>query len=374
MSRRFITAAIAVATLAAAASCVERQALGQGAADGAAPAWTASPQSSGAVAGQDCERLAARRAGPSPPVAPETIRPLCGRKVIVQMIFPVQGATRWRNGYNVRLGAIRHNAIDIAAPKMRPIVAPFSGIIGFKTQTFWIYGDNGYKCLGTHLNDDTPGTDDNRANPDYMFAPNLRRWDHVVAGQLIGYVGNSGKTTGPHLHFELFDRDGVNVNPFFSLKRAVHIAGPKPVFSAAAAGRTPGETRIVGCVRGWNASRHILAILAVARKTADGRTYASRTPTWYRISLPPEVVEQAGGDEALARMERDRTITVSIAEPRSHKQQARASGPMGRACRIAVPVDEPDAPSPPTAAAIQPPVHGGDDGDGDDGDEKSNIR
>jgi hypothetical protein len=278
------------------------------------------------------------RRGPSPPIAPESLRPLCCRKVIVRMIFPVLGNSRWHNGYNVKLGPIRHTAIDIAAPKMRPVVAPFSGIVGFKTQTFWIYGDNGYKCLGTHLNDDTPGTNDNRADPDYMFAPNLRRGDHVVAGQLMGYVGNSGKTTGPHLHFELFDRDGTLVNPFYSLKYASRISNPRPVLTGGVY-RSAGESQIAGCIRGWDPTRRVLAILAVARKTFDGKAYGSRTPIWYRISLPQEVVEAAGGSDTLAEFPRDRPITLNILEPRGGRR-GRSQAGCGKICRVTLP-DEP---------------------------------
>jgi hypothetical protein len=298
------------------------------------------------------ERLGGMHGGPYPPVAPETRRPLSRRHVVVKLIFPVIGSVRWHNSYNVDFGSHRHTAIDIAAPKMRPVVAPFSGTIGFKTQSFWIYGDNGYRCLGTHLNDDTPGRSDNRADPDYMFVPNLRPGDHVVAGQMIGYVGDSGKTTGPHLHFELFDRDGGLVNPFLSLKAARHLSAPRAVIPIPAIRRSHGEMRIVGCARGWNAARAQLTLLLVARQNPNGRTFTCVRPKWYRLSLAPAVIEAAGGFEAFASLLRDRPVVFSVTEAAPGKGKPVGAG-RGSARRLIFPADE----AGPAATAINGQAH-----------------
>lgn len=287
------------------------------------------------------------RGGPRPPLAPETNNPLPGRKVVVPLIFPVLGTSRWHDGYNVSRGSYRHTAIDIAANKMQPIVAPFSGIVGFKTQTFWIYGDNGYKCLGTHLNDDTPGTNDNKAERDYMFAPNLRPGDHVVQGQFIGYVGNSGNATGPHLHFELFDRDGVLINPFFSLKAAYRLSAPRPVLANPASHLAPNEMQIEGCFRKWDPEHRVLTVLLVSRQTG-GHAAAITTPSWYRLFLPQGVVEAAGGDSALEALSRDRVLTFTVAAPQVAKATPNRIvplGPAGTAYRLILPVSEATSPA-----------------------------
>lgn len=83
-----------------------------------------------------------------------------------------------------------------------PIYAPASGNAEFRTVStgglsFYVYGDNGDTYFGTHLQGYEGG---NR---------------HVSAGELIGYVGDSGNAAGtPHLHFEIHPGGGSPVNPY----------------------------------------------------------------------------------------------------------------------------------------------------------------
>lgn len=96
-----------------------------------------------------------------------------------------------------------HSGIDYAAPTGTPIVAPADGIIS-AVETQNGYGKmvkiNHGKKLETlygHMS---------------AFKHKLQVGQLVKAGDLIGYVGSTGRTTGPHLHFEV-RREGYAVDP-----------------------------------------------------------------------------------------------------------------------------------------------------------------
>ncbi len=95
-----------------------------------------------------------------------------------------------------------HAGIDIAAPTGTPIYAAASGRVVKVLKLDWSYGwylvidhDNGYQCLYAHCS---------------QFAVGFG--DRVERGQVIAYVGSTGRTTGPPLHFEL-GITGQVVNP-----------------------------------------------------------------------------------------------------------------------------------------------------------------
>ncbi len=70
-----------------------------------------------------------------------------------------------------------------------------------------------------HLNNDAPGTDE-ISHP--CPAPGIEVGAKVEAGQLIGWVGDSGnsESTSPHLHFELRNRSGYPIDPYRSLRNS----------------------------------------------------------------------------------------------------------------------------------------------------------
>jgi murein DD-endopeptidase MepM/ murein hydrolase activator NlpD len=103
-----------------------------------------------------------------------------------------------------------HPGIDIGAPVGGAIVAAHSGTVAEVYPSGWnwgygthviVQGDNGYRTLYAH-----------------MSGINVSPGQRVVAGStVVGWVGMTGRTTGPHLHFEIRSPGG-NVNPLSFLQ------------------------------------------------------------------------------------------------------------------------------------------------------------
>jgi murein DD-endopeptidase MepM/ murein hydrolase activator NlpD len=96
-----------------------------------------------------------------------------------------------------------HKGVDFGAPTGAPIFAAGNGTIediGFRS---------GY---GRYIRIRHNGTLETAYAHMSRFNANLFRGAHVNQGQVIGYVGMSGRATGPHLHFEVHVA-GQQVNP-----------------------------------------------------------------------------------------------------------------------------------------------------------------
>ena len=123
------------------------------------------------------------------------------------MRTPIDGA-RLSSRYGKRkhpiLGYTRmHRGVDFAAPIGTPIYAAGDGSIdrigrnGGFDKYIRIRHNSEYATAYGHLS---------------RYAKGLRKGDRVKQGQVIGYVGNTGRSTGPHLHYEIL-RGGSQVNP-----------------------------------------------------------------------------------------------------------------------------------------------------------------
>jgi len=108
-----------------------------------------------------------------------------------------------------------HLGIDYAASVGTPVRSAGSGRVLFVGQkggygnTIEVSHDSSYKTLYAHLNG---------------FARGLRGGQNIKQGQVIGYVGNTGLSSGPHLHFGLY-RSNVAINPASVVKIAKSALG-----------------------------------------------------------------------------------------------------------------------------------------------------
>ena len=135
-----------------------------------------------------------------------------------ETVNPVEGGTissgfGWRQSFQTSGGASssNHKAIDIAAPQGTPVKAAMSGkIVGMNKYGF---GEGKYKGYGVSVTVDCG----NGITMEYHHMvdgsnADLNIGDEVKAGQQIGKVGSTGKSTGPHLDFQVV-KDGKYVDP-----------------------------------------------------------------------------------------------------------------------------------------------------------------
>ena len=143
--------------------------------------------------------------------------------------FPVSGAASFEDDFaDPRANGTRtHLGIDIIAAKMTPVVAATAGTVTYvvSPQASWGYSVSirdaeGYQYRYLHLNNDTPGTDDGKGGEANAYAPGIRRGTKVAAGDILGWVGDSGnaEATVSHLHFEIRDPGRTPIGPYESLR------------------------------------------------------------------------------------------------------------------------------------------------------------
>jgi murein DD-endopeptidase MepM/ murein hydrolase activator NlpD len=123
------------------------------------------------------------------------------------MKTPVDGA-RITSGFGMRLHPVlgytrMHKGIDFGVPVGTPVMAAGSGIVKLAGAAsgygnfLLINHENGYSTGYGHLS---------------RFAPGIHAGSHVRQGQVVAYSGNTGLTTGPHLHYEI-RINNIQVNP-----------------------------------------------------------------------------------------------------------------------------------------------------------------
>jgi putative cell wall-binding protein len=178
------------------------------------------------------------------------------------MVFPVIGKVSWTDTFGSPRSDHPHAGQDLMGTKLQELVAAASGTVTYLQQTkisgnlLEITDADGWVYTYIHLNNDTPGTDDGEAERSDTFGPGIEKGASVEAGQLVGYMGDSGNAedAGTHLHFELKDPSGVTVNAYTALQEATHIdeakgATPSPIPRLAGVDRV--ATSVAVSQAGW---------------------------------------------------------------------------------------------------------------------------
>ncbi|MGF1554630.1 M23 family metallopeptidase [Paucihalobacter sp.] len=127
----------------------------------------------------------------------------------IPAIQPVsnEDLTRMASGYGFRTDPFTkarkfHYGMDFTAPRGTPIYATGDGIIERADNSATGYGkhiriDHGYGYVSLYA---------------HLYNYNVRVNQRVKRGDLIGYVGSTGRSEAPHLHYEIF-KDGERINP-----------------------------------------------------------------------------------------------------------------------------------------------------------------
>ena len=144
------------------------------------------------------------------------------------IIFPVVGDVHYVDDFGAPRAGGPHQANDLLATKKSPAVAAEAGKVKYWTTSrtagcmLYLYGQSGTMYEYIHLNNDVTMKDDNRGKCVRGTAYAVKNGAHVVPGQQIGYVGDSGDADGAHahLHFEVHPNAGKAVDPYPYLQSA----------------------------------------------------------------------------------------------------------------------------------------------------------
>src|SRR5262245_8273500 len=150
--------------------------------------------------------------------------------VVPTLIFPVAGDATYIDDFGQPRTGGPHQGNDLMATKKTPVLAVESGKVEFWTTSasagcmLYLHGDSGTDYRYIHLNNDLTMKNDNRGKcvPGVSYARGLKDGAKVQAGQMIGYVGDSGDADGlhAHLHFEVHPNGRAAVSPYSSLQSA----------------------------------------------------------------------------------------------------------------------------------------------------------
>lgn len=253
--------------------------------------------------------ILAAACAPAPAAAPPVAVPPVTAPPTRAVVFPLATSVAFSDSFGAgRSGGRSHEGQDLMAPKGTVAVAAAAGTVsylkhssdGLSGNMLRITDAEGWQYVYIHLNNDSPGTDDGANRFEQAFADGMRVGQRVLAGEPVGYVGDSGnaESTGAHLHFELRSPDGLAVNADSSLRAAPvaprsaeQLAAAAPVGVIDGVGATSG-----GSVRvhGWALDR-LDNTPVVVSVYVDGNPRGTTTADGDRPDLAAEFPDRGAG-------------------------------------------------------------------------------
>jgi murein DD-endopeptidase MepM/ murein hydrolase activator NlpD len=241
-----------------------------------------------------------------PDPEPEAVDFRVGHLPAPPIVFPLIGPNSFVDTFGAPRdgGRRRHAGIDIMARRGVPIVAVAAGVVEeidkgtLAGQYVIVRHDNGWRSKYLHLDNDTPGSDDGLGSG---YAKGLHVGMRVQPGTVLGFVGDSGNSehTVPHLHFGLYQPNGLPINPYRAL-----VAAPdaEPVYPTPIA-RT-FNTELIGHIvpdgTGFNADMAVHGDHAYLGTSGNGEVCPGTGVRIINVSDPAEpeaVAAFAGADQ-----------------------------------------------------------------------------
>jgi peptidase M23-like protein len=155
-----------------------------------------------------------------------------------KIVFPVLGPVTYYDDFGEARAGGAHQGIDMMAPKRSLALAAEAGKVEFYTRSasagcmLYLHGQSGTDYYYIHLNNDRTLKNDNRGKcvAGTAYAKGLKDGAKVAAGQVVGYVGDSGDANGvhAHLHFELHPGRKRAVDPYPWLQKASRLLFAAP--------------------------------------------------------------------------------------------------------------------------------------------------
>lgn len=124
------------------------------------------------------------------------------KELDINITWPVKGVITHEFGEPLKPFYLFHSGIDIAGKKGDPVTTAIPGKVIFAGEVFWGYGKHIIIDHGDNIS----------TLYGHLDKINVEKGDEVKPGKVIGFEGNTGWSTGPHLHFEI-RVFGIPVNP-----------------------------------------------------------------------------------------------------------------------------------------------------------------